>query len=131
MSFRDEQRCEAHILKEHPYQCHECGDKYIKEANLDIHIQTKHPTDMKCIVCEFKAKNATETTVHYEAVHLRSKDAEIEVIEKEAPKDIAPCKNGPTCRFLREKRCNFPHEINSKTPWEHVRGKRQQEKRVN
>ena len=28
ISFRDEMRCNAHILKEHPFQCKECGDKY-------------------------------------------------------------------------------------------------------
>ena len=106
-SFKDEIRCEVHILKEHPYQCEECGDKYTQKANLDIHIKSKHPKEMKCILCDFKAKNVTEITEHYEEVHLGNKDPDIEEIEKDSSKELAPCKNGPTCRFLREKKMQF------------------------
>ena len=82
VSFRDEMRCDVHILKEHTYQCEECRDKYTKEANLKIHIVTKHPKEMKCIVCEFQARNADEITKHYEAVHLNTKDNEVLEVAK-------------------------------------------------
>ena len=48
MSFQDQQRCSVHILKEHPFQCQDCGDKYTKKENLDIHIITIHAKEMKC-----------------------------------------------------------------------------------
>ena len=70
MSSQDQQRCSVHILKEHPFQCQDCGDKYTKKENLDIHIITIHAKEMKCIVCAFKGSNETEITKHYEEVHL-------------------------------------------------------------
>ena len=120
-SFQDERRWDVHILKEHPYQCEECGDKYTQQANLDIHIRKKHPKEMKCIVCDFKGKNVNEITKQYEAVHLSTKDPDIEVIEKDSPKEVVPCKNGPNCRYLREKICNFAHEQSKEQPWEQVK----------
>ena len=82
VSFRDELRCDVHILKEHPYQCEDCGVKYTKEANMKVHIVTKHSKEIKCIVCEFKARNVDEITKHYEAVHLNTKDNEVLEVAK-------------------------------------------------
>ena len=31
ISFSDETRHDVHILKEHPHQCKECGDKYTRQ----------------------------------------------------------------------------------------------------
>ena len=120
VSFQDEIRCDVHILKEHPFICEECGDKYTKQSNLDIHIKTKHFKEIKCIVCEFKGSDEHEITKHYEAVHLNTNDSEIEEIQK----DIPACKNGPTCKYLKENRCNFAHDQSAEQPWEQAKARR-------
>ena len=120
LKFSDERRQEVHILKEHPFKCQECGDKYTRKATLDIHITTKHPKQMKCIVCEYKALNETEITKHYEEVHLSSIQSTAE--SSDAQVDI--CRNGLTCHYLKQNRCNFRHVERTEQPWERVQPRR-------
>ena len=50
VSFQDEMRSDMHILKEHPFTCEECGDKYTTKSNLEIHITTKHKkNEVNCL----------------------------------------------------------------------------------
>ena len=127
VSFNDERRHEVHILKEHSFQCEECGEKYTRKATLDIHTTTKHPKEMKCIVCEYKALNETEITKHYEDVHLSSTEPVSEARNYQAIK----CKSGPTCRYLRQDRCSFFHEESAEQPWERVQPRRLRQSREN
>ena len=81
---------------------------------------------MKCIVCEFKGRNEIDITKHYEEVHLSTIEPEVEdvVIILEA------CKNGPKCRYLKEKRCNFTHEETTDKQWKQVQPKRPRQVRL-
>ena len=67
---------------------------------------------------------STHEKKHYEEVHLNTKDNNVIEVAVEMSKEIAPCKNGPTCRYLREKRCNFAHEHTTEQPWQQANNRR-------
>ena len=46
---------------------------------------------MKCIVCEFKARNVDEITKHYEAVHLNTKDNDVIEVAAKTTKELLTC----------------------------------------
>ena len=85
-------------------------------------MKTKHPKEMKCIVCDFKGLDETEITKHYEEVHLTSSEPTLE--KRNTP--VAKCKNG---QYLKQERCNFLHEERDDQPWEQVQPRRSRQTR--
>ena len=108
------------IFSKHPFQCKECGDKYTRKETLYIHMTIKHPKEMKCIVCDYKGLGESEITKHYEEVHLTTSEPPIESSNSQVEK----FRNGPTCRYLKQNRCNFQHGEGAEQPWEQVHSRR-------
>jgi hypothetical protein len=83
---------------------------------------------INCIICDFKAKTEEEVAKHIDVVHLEKN----EIVQPEKTKiSNKPCKNEDSCRFLKQNRCLFFHEVAAQPegPWEEVRSRKQKKDR--
>ena len=120
------------------FRCHKCEFKAQAEYQVIKHLDEVHLegfetiTNMensiketeaiiKCIICDFEAPTEQEVAKHIDAVHLDQEETEPTQYSNKT------CKNGISCRFLKQNRCLFYHKeaAQSDGQWEEVRHRRQ------
>ena len=139
------------------FSCHKCDFKAPTEKEVDQHLDSVHLagfetiTNMEnsikdnepkkkyscCLDCGFNASTEEEISNHLDNVHkLRDDNSQStkshQVQSKTTkPKSNKTCKNGDSCRFLKENRCHFFHEIAAQPEeqWQEVRPRRQRQER--
>ena len=97
-------------------------------TNMENSIKEKDNM-INCIYdCDFKAKSEGEVANHIDIVHLEKDNINLsEKVPKKGAKLNIPCKNGESCRYLRQNRCLYYHEVAAQPEegiWEEVRPRR-------
>ena len=133
---------------EESFTCHKCEFKAPTENEMskhfdEVHLEgfetitnmensTNEDVTIQCIYdCDFKGKTEEEVAKHIDDIHLQieTKDqAEHKSVETKVDRSNKVCKNGETCRFLKQNRCLFFHKEAAQPEegqWEEVRPRRQ------
>jgi len=107
----------AHLAIKHPnhvvkYQCMECKQIFNTDDDRSRHINTRHAkkddqieTVWDCFMCGKIEKSQNELNVHING-HLDQPTTHEQVTG-----ELTNCRNGDNCRFLRQNRCKFYHEV--------------------
>ena len=138
-------------IKETKFNCHKCEFKATTEEQVSNHLDEVHLKGFETITnmnksikekekvidciynCDFNAGTEEEVARHIDIVHLE-KDVTEPTTTPNTEKNtqsIKECKNGLSCKFLKQNRCMFYHEeaAQSEGQWEVVRPRRQQQGR--
>ena len=130
MKFTDAMAKNVHMLKHHApqFKCTKCDLKCNDTTQLNAHIHENHTkkteeTKIKCIVCDFASQSEPDLTKHYEEKHITSSKSSS--VSSNKPNRKIRCKNGPSCRYLKEDRCTFLHDKPSEQPWQKLQPRKQ------
>ena len=137
--------------KDKTFSCHECNFKAQTESDISKHLDEVHlagfetitnmensingnESDDKCFcpLCDFKAQTEEAVVKHLEDVHeLKdiTNESQSNKSIKRSPNIV--CKNGVSCRFLKENRCHYYHEVAAQHegPWVEVQSRRKRQER--
>ena len=130
------------------FSCHKCEFKAPTENEMSKHLDEVHllgyetitnmeksinnNNTIQCIYdCDFKAKTEEAVAKHIDEIHLEieiNDQKEHKSVKTKMDKSNSVCKNGVTCRFLKQNRCLFFHKEAAQPgdgQWEVVRPRRQ------
>ena len=129
--FPDAMAHNVHMLKEHndKVQCTSCEQTFNNKKSMEDHVSQHHKekhqgNELSCIVCKYKTKTEAEMTKHYETKHIEKPESNKRTTSVKNNSEIK-CKNGHSCKYNKDDRCNFFHEKPSEQPWQKVESKRQ------
>ena len=107
---------DVHIKKKHSekitHKCTLCKDVFKTQDGMLSHIKDKHTEDdtnksqWQCPVCDNTYNSENELVKHIDNVHF-----EKEVSSTNENNSNKACRNGLNCRFLKENRCMFYHDV--------------------
>ena len=137
--YKTKQELSSHINENHSpktgiFSCSVCEAKFTKDHALNQHVNSVHNDDdeqdiepelLDCTwKCGFRAKSEDDMVKHLDETHLKAdhvcsqcgkttnSDNELkEHKERFHGNQRKPCNNGILCRFLRDNRCRFFHEV--------------------
>ena len=132
--------------KEKTFSCHECNFKAPVESDISKHLDEVHlagfetitnmensikgkTTDDTCFcpLCDFKAQTEEAVIKHLEETHeLKDTTNEPKTNKSVNKSSNITCKNGESCRFLKENRCHYYHKVAAQPeePWKEVVSRR-------